>query len=503
MRRRDFLKAATLLPLAFLTNHQGVRGRSGDDPNILILVFDALSASNMSLYGYPRPTTPNMERFAQRATIYHKHYAGGNFTSPGTASLLTGTYPWMHRAFHHGGTVAEAHQDKNLFSVFADAGYETIAYTQNLWADLQLFQFRNDIARHLDPGEFCLVDGPFYDRLFPADANAAYRGIEDLAVQRSNMPSSLFLSLADRMRIFASEKVVNQEYGDRYPWGVPAFFKLFFRLEDAVDGIQRVIGQAARPFLSYFHLLPPHDPYNPRREFIGLFDDEVEFPEKEPHFFSQGIPHDELVRRRQAYDEYIAYCDAELGRLLDDMEQLGFLDDTYVVITSDHGELFERGIHAHDTPVLYEPLVHIPLMILAPGQEGRQDIRGLTSCIDVLPTLLHLAGQRVPPWSEGWVLPPFDAGTIDDERAIYAVEAKSNPKQAALTKATVSLHRGRHKLVHYRGYGEYDVEYELYDLENDPGEQQNLYAPEDPVSREMQEMVERKLETVNSPLQAS
>ena len=67
-------------------------------PNILILVFDALSRQDMSLYGCPRSTTPNMERFANQATVYHRHYSGGSFTTPGTASLLTGVHPWIHRA---------------------------------------------------------------------------------------------------------------------------------------------------------------------------------------------------------------------------------------------------------------------------------------------------------------------------------------------------------------------------------------------------------------------
>ncbi len=66
---------------------------------MVVIVFDAFSAYNISLYGYQRETTPNIARWAERAVVYHNHNAGGNFTIPGTASLLTGTYPWTHRAF--------------------------------------------------------------------------------------------------------------------------------------------------------------------------------------------------------------------------------------------------------------------------------------------------------------------------------------------------------------------------------------------------------------------
>ncbi|MDH5646998.1 MAG: sulfatase-like hydrolase/transferase, partial [Candidatus Heimdallarchaeota archaeon] len=88
--------------------------------NILIIVFDTLSAENISLYGYARETMPNLSRIADRATVYHQHYAGGPFTTPGTASLLTGTYPWTHRAFGIQGKVIDKFIDKNIFSLFSD-----------------------------------------------------------------------------------------------------------------------------------------------------------------------------------------------------------------------------------------------------------------------------------------------------------------------------------------------------------------------------------------------
>ncbi|MBK9781637.1 MAG: sulfatase-like hydrolase/transferase [Anaerolineales bacterium] len=70
----------------------------GNKKNVLIIVFDAMSAYNLSLYGYDRETTPNLARLSKRATVFHNHFAGGNFTTPGTASILTGSLPWTHRA---------------------------------------------------------------------------------------------------------------------------------------------------------------------------------------------------------------------------------------------------------------------------------------------------------------------------------------------------------------------------------------------------------------------
>ena len=86
--RRDFLKLAGLFPLSValprvlnsLNNQQGQQ-------NVIIVVFDAFSAAHISFYGYQRDTTPNIARLADRAIVYHNHYAGGNFTTPGTATI--------------------------------------------------------------------------------------------------------------------------------------------------------------------------------------------------------------------------------------------------------------------------------------------------------------------------------------------------------------------------------------------------------------------------------
>ena len=99
-----------------------------------------MSARNLSVYGYPRPTTPNLERFAERATVYHSHIAGGNFTIPATASLLTGTYPWTHRAINHRGMVHQDTVDKNIFRAVG-TDYQRLAFPQNVWADLIVSQF--------------------------------------------------------------------------------------------------------------------------------------------------------------------------------------------------------------------------------------------------------------------------------------------------------------------------------------------------------------------------
>jgi arylsulfatase A-like enzyme len=120
-----------------------------------------------------------------------------------------------------------------------------------------------------------------------------------------------------------------------------------------------------------------------------------------------------------------------------------------------------------------------------------------TSCVDLLPTFLHMTGQPTPSWCEGRVLPTFIHDESDLERSIFALEAKSNPKYAAIDKATVAVIRDNYKLIHYTGYGHIADSYELYDLANDPEELEDIFAHETSVAAALQGELMHKLDEVN------
>ncbi|HBY94948.1 MAG: sulfatase-like hydrolase/transferase [Ardenticatenaceae bacterium] len=505
LNRRDLLKLLSMLAATpFFYQHSAAPGTTrrglstGDDvPNVLVLVFDTLSAKHMSLYGYHRETTPNLTRFAQRATVYHRHYAGGNYTTPGTSSLLTGSYSWSHRAFNHEGTVIAEYRQRNLFSEFAGGPHHQVAYSHNLLAASLLQQFHENINEYIHARRFALTDGQIADLVFPRDEGIAYRSFEDLILQRGEMPSSLLLSFIDRVRNRVDKREIMKRYSKRYPKGVPELFKLFFTLEGTLDGIKETIHRSPQPFLGYFHLLPPHEPYRPRREFIDRFNDGWKAAAKPERFFSDGHSVKELNQWRREYDEYLAYADSEFGRFYDFLEQSGLLDNTYFVFTSDHGQLFERGVHGHVTRLLYDPIIHVPLLISRPGQQQREDVHVLTSCVDLLPTLLHVAGRPIPEWAEGEVLPPFGLKEVRAGRRVYSIEATINRKVAPLTVATVAMIHDRHKLVHYFGYGSVKDEYELYDLHNDPDEMEELYSAGHSIGKDLHHELDEKLQVVN------
>ncbi|MFP4394788.1 MAG: sulfatase [Anaerolineales bacterium] len=502
--RRDFLRLLGMLPLLTLSG-RGVQALplpqdnsdNSDPPNFLILLFDAFAAPHASLHGYPRPTTPHLERLAERATVFHRHYANGNFTNPGTASLLTGTLPWTHRSFQPYSPILKTLEHHNLFRALAPEAYYTVGYSHNLIVETLMYQFRQDIDHLKKIQELCLLDFHVADRLFYKDYDVAvWRERSWRAGETPHTyPSSVLLfSLNHELWLRRKEKL-EAEYRDLFPRGLPQQHDQIFLMEDAVDWLIANVPRFPHPYLAYFHFTPPHDPYCTRREFYGIFDDGWEPPRKPEHHFSTRYPQELLNRLRMEYDEYIAYVDAEFGRLYDFLEQTGQLENTYLIVTSDHGELFERGIWMHLTEVLYEPLIHIPLIIKRPGQTQREDVHTPTSAIDVLPTLLHLAEQPIPDWCEGDVLPTL-GGDIPADRPVFAIDSKSSYKQGPLTAATIAMLQGRYKLIYYFGYQDFDEVYELYDLENDPEELRDLYDSETAVARAMRQTLLARLNAV-------
>lgn len=500
--RRDFLKLASLLSLAAIKPFSLDLATRSDHkqhfgPNILVLVFDAFSAYHASLYGYRRESTPNLARFAERACVYHEHYAGGNFTAAGTASLLTGTYPWSHRALQLFGTVAEDFSTRNIFSELSSLGYHTVAHTNNVLANALLYQFRGGIETFKWPRELCLAGRQHSSEIFDRDFNVAFTGETAALHADETLPTSLLLSMVNRFSMGLVERRLKGSYARAFPRGLPGTWGLHFLLEDVVDWLTDQLIFLPQPYFAYFHLLAPHGPYNTRREFVDIFDDHWKPQIKPVSAFSQEHSDEFLRNKHREYDEFIAYVDAEFGRLYDHLEQSGVLENTYLIVTSDHGELFERGILAHTTPAMYEPVIRVPLLISRPGQTHREDIHTSTSCVDILPTLLHATGHDIPEWCEGEILPPFVQSTEQRDRNIFSVEAKSNPKMAPLSKGTICLIRGDYKLIQYTGYDENVPPYELFDIANDPEEREELFTTKKAVASELKDILQEKLQQVN------
>jgi len=515
--RRDFLKLAGLFPISvaaprFMSSLEGIGTVQNSSQNVLVIVFDAWSAYHVSLHGYPRDTMPNLAKLADRAVVYHNHYAGGNYTTPGTASLLTGTHPWTHRAFHPGGRIPEDLIPDNIFAAFENT--YRITYSHNLWANILLRQFSDDLENYIPKKKHFLTgDGFDAEQGFFLDSDqitsTLFENDEDIALvswvrtmgrEEAGYAYSLFLApLYERYRNYIYEN----RFADikaLFPRGIPRDDYEFFLLEQGIDAIGNLLTTIPQPFTGYFHFWPPHAPYNTHINFTDRFLDDGYTPPSKPLdlFGDKG----DKTKNRREYDEYILYVDREFGRFYDHLEQNGLLENTWVVLTSDHGEMFERGIEGHRTPVLYEPVTRVPLLIFEPGRESRTDIYENTSAVDILPTLLHVTGREPAGWTEGVVLPPFAQEAPDPERSIYVVHPEKSEQYSPLTIATLSIRKGDYKLMYFYGYKELGgagERVELYNLKDDPEELNDLYEIEKVIGQELLDELKAKLKEVDAP----
>ena len=509
--RRDVLKLLSLLPAIY--GYEAIRralptplraGPTGNGPGVIVIVLDALSALNMSLYGYPRKTTPNMERFARRSNVYHAHYSTSNFTSSGTASLLTGTYPWTHRTFHYQGSIQPEKVDANIFRYWGDAG-PRIGYTQNPWVDILFYQFSRWLDMHVDLREFAHGENPLYSTLFKRDPIVSFKSTSSYVFEMEPGISSVpLLSLVRKAQLVLGKKAMDETYVLTYPNGIARTLNdvnVYFLLEELFDGLMGFLEKVPPSALAYIHLYPPHHPYAPRKEFVEAMQDDWRPAVKSPAYFLDSV-NDEIEtatqKERDQYDAYIATVDSEFGRLIDSMERNGIFDHNYVVLTSDHGDLYERGVVGHVNEYLYEPLVRIPLIISSPGQKLQHDVFSPTSGVDIVPTLLSLAGRPVPLESEGVLLPGL--GGVDDfQRSIFSIDTKSTHVRGPIRTATVSLRKGNYKLIAYLGYEGMNDGFELFDLQNDPEEMNNLVQSKPETLKDLRNEIDLKLREVNRP----
>jgi choline-sulfatase len=473
LSRRDFIKLGwgaiqTAAVSSMVSGSGAAAGQTASRPNIVVLVCDAMSAKNLSLYGYPRKTTPNLAKLAERAYVYHNHYSNGNYTTPGTSSLLTGLLPWTHRAVNNAAVVKKELAPHNIFHLLGGE-YFKLAYTQNYWANYLLDQFAADIDELLPFSEFGLVAEGINNQLFKHDLPVSHRAIEKMLYYGNSLLLAFLTDLHYRPR-------TSGEIAHQYPGGLPVsgIHHNIFTLEDLFAGLETKIKElhkSSNPFFAYLHIFPPHHPYNAHKDFYGMFDnDGYAAAPKHQHVLSAGVDQSVLDEQRNKYDAYLANLDMHLGNLVKQLDDQGILQDTYFIITSDHGEMFERGTHGHTTAMLYEPVIRIPLMIFGSEIHKRRDFTSPTSSIDLLPTMLHLAGKSAPNTCEGGLLPGL-GGEENFDRYVFASEATQSSAFKPFNKATYAVIKDCYKLHYYRGYQhKYSDNYEFYDIKEDAEE---------------------------------
>jgi arylsulfatase A-like enzyme len=351
-----------------------------------------------------------------------------------------------------------------------------MAYSHNLLANTLLKQFLPAIddftpQRHLFLGS----DTFLYDLLENDDDIGPTAWSRIIKQEDDGLSYSLLLS-----RLYAAlAKKDFSSYKEKFPRGVPNMHQdYYFLLEDAINWLQTLLVDAPQPFMGYFHFMPPHFPYNTRIDFYNQFLNDGFTPPKKPdHIMTTKRSEGRVDEFRRWYDEYILYVDYEFARLYHHLEVNKILKNTWLILTSDHGEVFERGIVGHQALSMFQPHVRIPLVIFAPDQSSRVDIFEKTNAIDLLPTMMYITGKEIPDWAEGDILPPYRSSPLPSDRPIVTLRGRGIEEGQPIHKGSAMLIRGDYKLVYIFGFVK-DLDggelIELYNLKDDPEELSDL-----------------------------
>jgi arylsulfatase A-like enzyme len=416
---------------------------SADKPNVVIITLDTVRADHLSLYGYARDTTPKLVEFAREATRYANALSPGNFTLPAHASMFTGLYPSEHGAHNSRDDIAGLPLGEDfttLAELMVEQGYRTFAVSANT---------------AYVTGRFGLDQGfEYFDS--QQDTTAPWAPCLARYFLRCSLRDLLKVSVARKApdSLLRSAEQINQE----------AFAIL--------DG---VAGDGDRPFLLFLNYMDGHFPYLPPAPFDTLF------PGKDPGFswasadtyaleagvnsLSRTLQPEEHEHLVSQYDGSIAYLDAKLGELFDRLRRDGLLDDTLVVIWSDHGESFmEHGFLGHGVS-LYQSEIGVPMVVRYPGQSAGRVVEAPVSSVDLLPTIMEVADIDIEHRISGESL--LDIGGFE-ARPVFSESFPAGNKVALherFDRTARAIVSGQHKLI-WSSEGMR----ELYDLSVDPGE---------------------------------
>jgi arylsulfatase A-like enzyme len=450
--------------------HPG-KALASDLPDVYLVTIDAFRAEDGSVYGYDRPTTPNLERFAQRASTFEFFFANSNFTTAGTTSIETGQLPWSSRVFHLGGFLRGEAQGKNLAELLRRQGYYTATISSNYYAS----PVRHKTLPSYDAAE-CIS---------PATVSGIWAKYSNLiglnTLQTQN--GALLRRLAGVRRYL--DALI---WEDRYPSPAAAVFDRARNLLERPD-IQQ-------PRFVWMHILPPHDPYLAplpyRKQFLSTnkLTRAYDFLTLRNDELPAGVSAEEL---RARYDESILYADHEVGEFIEWLDRSGRLPRSIVIISADHGESFEHHWFLHTGPYLYNSLIRVPLLIHLPGQTKGVRIAYPAQQVDLLPTVLDLVGAPIPNWAEGGSLKPMLKGEPMPERYLFSMNLEPNRTFDPITHGTVAVMDGEFKYL-----GTVDGSREgLYRYKTDQEERHDLIASEPTVAGRMRDVFHNKLREVN------
>ena len=407
--------------------------------NILFILADALRPDHLRCYGYPKDTSPNIDRLAREGVRFENCVAVSAHTVPPLVSMLTGQDTITHglmTAQDYGIWVLEDtwRDRRTSLHVLKDKGYLVDGEFVMRWRPLGFARDQNDLAAYAQENR----DKNWFYFASPYPTHLPYNPPQEyyeMFVDKDFHPSE---GTRKRMKIAQTTMLC-------HPPGVKGAMEV---------GQKDAIGE-------------PDDAHKRSADIVEFA------PEDAP-----GI--------RALYDGEVRIFDDWIGKQIAKLEELNLLDDTFVLLVADHGEeLLERGHIGHTScnlmGTLFDECVRVPLIMRYPKAfPAGKVIRNQVSQIDIMPTLFDLLGWELPPPVDGLSLLPLIRGETDRFREEAYSETPPAGWQRLLSdeRWIRCVRTLEWKLIQYEDPSKNSVRYELYNLREDPGERNDIIARE-------------------------
>lgn len=389
---------------------------------VLFVVIDTLRADHLGCYGYHRNTSPRLDDLAKEGVLFERAYATDVPTQPSYTAMFTGQRGIRSGVVSHSPTEDIPDSTPYLPHILAMAGYETAAVST-------LFFMKKYFAR----GFHTYVNPVAHDRQRVQQVTAEEINSYALPWLKANCQKDFFLFV--------------------HYWDPHGLYKA--------------------PQEKYQTMFYKGDKSDPSNHSLDALNDQLIGPFVRQHIdnIGENITDAEYVIAQ--YDGEIGYVDAKFGELLDVVKDLGMEEETLLIVTADHGESMTEHDLFFDHFGVYEPTIRVPLIVRWPHNvPAGKRIRALVQGIDIPTTILDAAGVELPETFQGRSLLPLARGeTEEGYEFIFSNQG--------LWQAKRVISDGRWKLIKAIDNGFWPAPaLELYDLENDPGELNNLAESE-------------------------
>ncbi len=410
-------------------------------PNIILITWDTVRQDHLSVYGYSRKTTPNLEKFAEKACLYRNFYAATGLTLPSHASAFTGMLPYIHGVQDHRTKFRLSSQNQTLAEVLREKGFVTAAISAH----------PSIHSANLTEGFGFVLDGKTNTDLYMLE-------------------SLIFCPQNNRLKSLL----------EKLPWYKSNWHLFPANAEQVTRKTSSWLDMNNRKaFFLFINYLDAHAPYTPAGKYVDYYDNktiDIKYNEY-PNDVKESINN---------YDAEITYLDHHQGRLLQKLKQLGLYDNSLIIIQGDHGEAFGEHDFFQHGPFLYNEVLHVPMLIKYPRQDTAGICDRLASHPDIFPTVLATLGYEISDKIQG--------------KSLYSID----PHRSIINEGYLMDENGRSKarrsLIKYpfKMMAEPDGSLKLYNFADDRDELNDLSVEKRNIALEMNDSLRKILNDIDS-----